>query len=71
MGISKVVYGGNALVDLMGDTVVESALLEGYTAHNKAGDSVTGTLSVITVRTGSGAPSNELGADGDIYLDMG
>ncbi len=71
MGISKIVYGSNALVDLTGDTVEESALLAGYTAHNKAGDSVVGTLSVITVHTGSGAPPNDLGADGDIYLDMG
>lgn len=71
MGVSKVVYGGNALVDLTGDTVEESALLASYSAHNKAGDPIVGTLSVITVHTGSGAPANNLGADGDIYLDMG
>ena len=71
MGRSKVVFGNEVLVDLTEDTVTESALLSGYTAHDKAGNSVVGSLSVINIHTGSGDPSNTLGADGDIYLDMG
>ncbi len=42
MAISKVVYGGNTLIDLTGDTVDASALLKGYTAHGADGEPVTG-----------------------------
>ena len=31
--ISKVVFGGNTLIDLTQDTVVADKLLQGYTAH--------------------------------------
>ena len=71
MGRSKVVYGTETLIDLTEDSVTAAALLSGYTAHDKAGDAIAGTLSVLTVYTGSGAPDNSLGADGDIYLDLG
>lgn len=71
MGVSKVVYGSNSLIDLTGDTVIDSALLSGYTAHNKAGDSIIGSLVIQTCYTGSGEPSSSLGSDGDLYLDMG
>lgn len=43
MGINKVVYGGNTLIDLTGDTVIADKLLEGITAHGKDGETVTGT----------------------------
>lgn len=43
MGINKVVYGGNTLIDLTGDTVTEDKLLKGITAHGKDGGAVTGT----------------------------
>ena len=43
MGISKVVYGGNTLIDLTGDTVTADKLLKGITAHGKDGEAVTGT----------------------------
>lgn len=43
MGISKVVYGGNTLIDLTGDSVTADKLLKGITAHGKDGDAVTGT----------------------------
>jgi hypothetical protein len=71
MAVSKVVYGTGTLMDLTGDSVTAAALLSGYTAHDKAGEAVAGTLSVLTVYTGSGAPDDTLGADGDIYLDLG
>lgn len=71
MGVSKVVYGSDSLIDLTGDTVTDSALLSGYTAHDKAGDSITGSLILQTIYTGSGEPSSSLGSDGDLYLDMG
>ncbi len=39
---SKVIYGGKVLIDLTGDTVEESVLLKGYTAHGKDGETITG-----------------------------
>lgn len=43
MAISKVIYGGNTLIDLTGDTVVANKMLKGYTAHGADGELVTGT----------------------------
>ena len=42
MGVNKVVYGGQTLIDLTADTVTKDKLLSGYTAHDKAGDPITG-----------------------------
>lgn len=71
MAVSKIVYGGNVLVDLTADTVAADKLLSGTTAHDKAGNAITGALTFATIYTSSGAPDASLGADGDIYLDMG
>lgn len=43
MGVNKVEYGSNTLVDLTGDTVTPEALLRGITAHNAAGNQIVGT----------------------------
>jgi hypothetical protein len=43
MAISKVIYGGETLLDLTADTVVKEKLLKGYTAHGANGELVTGT----------------------------
>lgn len=44
MAISKVVYGTTVLVDLTSDTVDAAHLVEGYTAHDAAGNPIVGTL---------------------------
>ena len=44
MAISKVVYGGDTLIDLTGDTVTPLTLANGATAHNKAGEKIVGTM---------------------------
>lgn len=41
--ISKVVYGGETLIDLTGDTVKSDKLLKGYKAHGADGEQITGT----------------------------
>lgn len=41
--ISKVVYGGETLIDLTGDTVKQDKILSGYTAHGADGEQITGT----------------------------
>lgn len=42
MAISKVIYGGNTLIDLTADTVVANKLLKGYTAHGADGEVING-----------------------------
>ena len=43
MAINKVVYGGNVLIDLTGDTVTADKVLSGFTTHDKSGASIEGT----------------------------
>lgn len=43
MAISKVIYNGDTLIDLTGDTVTADKLAAGYTAHGKDGEKITGT----------------------------
>lgn len=42
MGKSKIIYGGQTLIDLTADTVVKDKLLAGYTAHGADGEPVVG-----------------------------
>lgn len=44
MGNSKIVYYGETLIDLTGDTVEPAKLLKGVTAHDKSGTPITGTF---------------------------
>lgn len=39
---SKIVYGGNVLIDLTADTVKAEHLIKGYTAHGADGEIITG-----------------------------
>lgn len=45
MGNSKVVYGSTVLIDLTADTVTADKILVSYTAHDAAGNAVTGSCS--------------------------
>lgn len=42
MSVSKVIYGGEVLIDLTADTVVKEKLLKGYTAHGADGKEIIG-----------------------------
>lgn len=42
MSVSKVIFGGEVLIDLTADTVVKEKLLKGYTAHGADGKEVVG-----------------------------
>lgn len=44
MGNSKVVFGGETLIDLTSDTVNANNLLSGVTAHGANGDPITGAV---------------------------
>ena len=48
MAISKVIYGGNTLIDLTADTITKDKLLKGYTAHGADGEVITGTCEFDT-----------------------
>ena len=54
MAINKVVYGGNTLIDLSGDSVTEDKLVRGATAHNAAGEKITGTAGITSSDDGKG-----------------
>ena len=41
--VNKIIYGGNVLLDLTGDTVTPQTLAQGATAHNAAGEQIVGT----------------------------
>lgn len=43
MGVNKVVYSGETLIDLTSDTVDAASLRSGKKAHSSAGESITGT----------------------------
>lgn len=59
MPVSKVVLNDVVKLDLTADTVTPETLAEGITAHDAAGNPVTGTMVVttpsLTVKTNAGA----------------
>lgn len=44
MGVAKVDYFGQTLIDLTNDTITPETLLKGITAHDANGDAIVGTL---------------------------
>lgn len=51
MGVSKVEFGGETLVDLTGDTVKSGVLLKGETAHGADGEPVEGAVVAVPTTT--------------------
>lgn len=43
MAKNKIIFGGETLIDLTGDTVTADKILTGFTAHDKSGEVITGT----------------------------
>lgn len=77
MAVNKVVYGGETLVDLTGDTVTPETMVAGTTAHNAAGVAVTGVLSMIpedgsvtTKKIANANVTKEKIAAGATYTDL-
>lgn len=42
--VNKVVFGNQTLLDLTSDTVTADKLLQGYTAHDRSGALINGTI---------------------------
>ena len=60
MATSKVVFYGETLIDLTGDTVAAAKLLKGVTAHDKAGEPVTGTCTFDSDTSTATAAADDL-----------
>lgn len=57
---SKIIYDGQVLIDLTGDTVVANKLLKGFTAHGADGEIVTGTCDFDVNSSGATATAAEI-----------
>ena len=57
---NKIIYGGNTLMDLTGDTVTAATMLSGYTAHDKSGAAITGTCTYDSNTTDANATAAEI-----------
>ena len=60
MAYSKIIYGGNVLIDLTGDTVAADKLLAGVTAHGKDGEEITGTCAYDAATGDATAAESEI-----------
>lgn len=72
MGVSKVNFGGDTLIDLTNDSVDAASLLKGTTAHNAAGEQVVGTLDVkgtfyVTITQGDGTKATADKTPAEVY----
>lgn len=59
MAVSKVNYGDGTLIDLTEDTVTPSNLMKGATAHDSAGNIITGVLEATEITTILSADSTD------------
>lgn len=67
--VNKVIYGGDVLIDLTGDTVTASDVLTGKTFHDKSGASVTGTCSYDSNTTDATATAAEILSTKTAYVN--
>lgn len=50
MAVNEVIYGGETLISLKSDTVTADDLAKGVTAHDAAGETITGLATKITIK---------------------
>ena len=65
--ISKVEINGATLIDISNDTVTANILAEGYTAHDKTGNIITGTLMHQSGKTVTPGTSNIVAVESGKY----
>lgn len=68
MGVNKVEYSGETLIDLTNDTVTQENMLAGTTAHNAAGESITGKAVIPPDLSKGGTISGDLEVDGVLQV---
>lgn len=57
MAVNKVIYGGNTLVDLTGDTVTAADLADGVKATGADGNPIVGLMKKVTIDSSLSASS--------------
>lgn len=67
--INKVVYDGNTLIDLTGDTVEQNKVLYGYTFHYKDGTTKTGSCTYDANTSDATAASSEILSTKTAYVN--
>lgn len=60
MAVSKVIYGGNVLIDLTNDTVTADKILAGYKAHGPDGEVINGSCAFDVDSSGATATAAEI-----------
>ena len=68
MAVNKVIFSGTVLLDLTSDTVTADKLASGVTAHNKAGNKITGTMD-ITKETWVFTMKNGTTVSKEVYIN--
>lgn len=69
MGISKVIYGNTTLIDLTADSVNANALLNGFTAHDAAGNAIVGTCTFDADTSDANATQSTLLIGSNAYVN--
>ena len=59
MGISKVIYGNQTIMDISGDSVTAATLLSGETAHGSDGEAIIGTAPRIVITADGTTPPSD------------
>nr|DAN40715.1 MAG TPA: Complement C1q-like protein [Caudoviricetes sp.] len=70
MAVNKVIYGSDVLIDLTDDTVNESSLKQGYTAHDCHGNLITGEHVESGGSSGAGLPDIIEAGDTPIWMHL-
>ena len=65
--VNRVDYGGNTLIDLTADTVAADKLLSGYTAHDRSGAAITGSIQSKAAQTYTPGTASQT-VPGGVYL---
>lgn len=65
--VSKVEINGATLIDISNDTVAANILAEGYTAHDKTGNTITGTLTQQSGKTVTPGTSDVVAVENGKY----
>lgn len=66
--VNKVIYGGETLIDLTGDTATAATVLAGSTFHDKSGAAVTGTCDYDADTSDATATAAEILATKTAYV---
>lgn len=67
--INKIIYGGNVLLDLTGDTVTAADLAYGIKAHDNSGTQITGTNTNDSDTTDANATAAEILLNKTAYVN--